>query len=251
MTDINAVDLAFVVDTTGSMGHLIHAAQQQMINLIGEVASAAAIDLRLGVVEYRDHPPQDTMVYRAHPFTNDLTKARATINSLSANGGGDTPESVLDGVRAACRELKWRTHARRLAVLIGDSPPHGVGAPGDKFPRGCPCGETIDSVTAAAEEVRVTFYALGLTPAVADSFGRLSRATGGEYFTAVQGDAAMQRLKGILADEFRDLDFDRRVLGERKAHPALPLADLAARLESSRPAVSRAVSRLGARGLLV
>jgi hypothetical protein len=34
----------------------------------------------------------------------------------------------------------------------------------------------------------------------------------------------MQRLKGILADEFRDLDFDRRVLGERKANPALPLA---------------------------
>ena len=97
------MDLAFVVDTTGSMGHLIHAAQQQMINLISEVTSAAAIDLRLAVVEYRDHPPQDTMVYRVHAFTADLKKARATINALSANGGGDTPESVLDGVLAACR----------------------------------------------------------------------------------------------------------------------------------------------------
>ncbi|MCC6421596.1 MAG: VWA domain-containing protein [Gemmataceae bacterium] len=250
MKEINAVDLAFVVDTTGSMGNLIGAAQQQMIKLIAELTGAADIDLRLGVVEYRDHPPQDQLVARAYPFTADLKQAQATINSLRANGGGDGPESVLDGVAAAARELEWRPHARRLAVLVGDWPPHGVGAPGDAFPKGCPCGETIDTVTATAEEARVTLYALGLTDMVADSFGRLARATGGEYFPAHQGDAAMQRLKDILAVEFRDLEFDRRVLAERQARPGLPLAELAARLESSRPAVSRAVSRLGARGLL-
>src|SRR5581483_5164750 len=125
MTDINAVDLAFVVDTTGSMGHLISAAQKQMIDLVGEVAGAAAIDLRLGVVEYRDHPPQDKLVARIHAFTADLPAARATINRLRADGGGDTPEAVLDGVLGACHELVWRPHARRLAVLVGDSPPHG------------------------------------------------------------------------------------------------------------------------------
>jgi hypothetical protein len=251
MKDINAVDLAFVVDTTGSMGHLIGTAQQQMIDLIKEVVGAAAIDLRLGVVEYRDHPPQDKLVYRAHPFTADLKQAQKTISKLSAAGGGDGPEAVLDGVVAACRELQWRPHALRLAVLIGDAPPHGVGCGGDGFPRGCPCGETIDSVTAAVEETRVTLYALGLTQCVHDSFGRLSRATGGEFFAANQADAAMARLRDILATEFRHLDFDRRVLAERQASPALPLGELAARLESSRPAVSGAISRLGARGLLV
>ncbi|MCI0463851.1 MAG: VWA domain-containing protein [Gemmataceae bacterium] len=250
MSDLNAVDLAFVVDTTGSMGNLIGAAQKQMIDLIEGVSRAADIDLRLGVVEYRDHPPQDQMVYRAYPFTANLKTARATINQLAAAGGGDGPESVLDGVLAACRELKWRAHALRLAVLVGDSPPHGVGSAGDGFPKGCPCGQTIDSVTAAVEEARVTLYALGLTACATDSFGRLARATGGEFFAAEQAEAALKRLQEILAAEFRELEFDRRVLAERQASPALPLADLAARLESSRPAVSRAVSRLGARGLL-
>src|SRR5690242_7915138 len=175
MAEINALDLAFVVDTTGSMGNLIGAAQRQMVAMIGEVARSAEVSLRLGVVEYRDHPPQDRLVFRVHPFTGDLKKAQAAINGLKADGGGDTPEAVLDGVLAACRDLKWRPHARRLAVLVGDAPPHGVGCGGDGFPRGCPCGETIDSVTAAAEEARVTLYALGLTPYVTESFGRLSR----------------------------------------------------------------------------
>ena len=63
--EINAVDLAFVVDTTGSMGGLIAAAQNQMITMLEELTRAANINLWLGVVGYRDHPPQDKMVYSA------------------------------------------------------------------------------------------------------------------------------------------------------------------------------------------
>lgn len=250
MSEVNALDLAFVVDTTGSMGAFIQAAQRQMIAMIDALAQGGDVALRLAVVEYRDHPPQDTLPFRAHAFSDNLQVVQKTINKLKPEGGGDGPESVLDGVLAACRKLAWRDHARRLAVLVGDAPPHGVGSAGDGFPRGCPCGETIDSVTAAAEEARVTLYALGLTPAVRDSFGRLSRFTGGDYFDAAQGGAAIDRLQVILQAEFGHLDFDQRLLGLRKAEPALPIDALAERLASSRPAVSAAVSRLGARGLL-
>jgi hypothetical protein len=249
-TEINALDLAFVVDTTGSMRGLIAAAQRQMITMLDALSRTAGVAMRLGVVEYRDHPPQDPLVYRAHGLTADLATARKTIDGLEAAGGGDTPESVLDGVLATCRELKWREHARRIAVLVGDSPPHGVGAHGDGFPRGCPCGETIESVTAAAEEARVTFYALGLTHAVTESFTRLSTLTGGEFFAAGSGDAALDRLRALLEAEFGALDFDRRVLEAWNAQPGVALDELATALGSSRPAVSAALSRLGARRLL-
>jgi hypothetical protein len=46
------------------------------------------------------------------------------------------------------------------------------------------------------------------------------------------------------------VDLDRRVLAERRANPDLPADELAARLASSRPAVSAALSRLGSRNLL-
>lgn len=84
--EINAVDLAFVVDTTGSMGGLIAAAQNQMVTMLRELTQAADVNLWLGVVEYRDHPPQDNMVYKVHAFTDDLQKAQKTIMSLKANG---------------------------------------------------------------------------------------------------------------------------------------------------------------------
>ena len=190
------------------------------------------------------------LVFRAYAFTSNLQQAQKAINGLKAEGGGDGPESVIDGVLAACQKLEWRSHARRIAVLVGDAPPHGIGSGGDGFPQGCPCGETIESVTAAAEEARITLYALGLTRVVTDSFTKLSNMTGGEYFEAGQGEKAIERLKAILVSEFGNLDFDQRVLAEHQAHPEASIDDVVDRLESSRPAVSAALSRLGARGLL-
>src|SRR5215813_12177375 len=229
LDEINTLDLAFVVDTTGSMSGLIAGAQHQMITMIGELLRVADVRLYLGVVEYRDHPPQDSLVFRVHPFTEELEQARSTISDLTATGGGDVPEAVLDGVWAACYELAWRPHARHIAVLMGDAPPHGVGAPGDGFTKGCPCGETIQSVTAAAEEQRVTLYAIALRRGLAESFGTLSRLTGGEFFETKQHEVALERLKSILADEFGALDFDRRVLAEWHARPEATLDELAER----------------------
>ena len=250
LEQLNGVDLAFVVDTTASMTPLIEAAQRQMIELLDGLAQAASVDLRLGVVEYRDHPPQDRMVYRVHPFTGDLGRARGTIMKLRAKGGGDGPEAVLDGVLAACWELAWRPHARRLAVLVGDAPPHGAGAVGDAFPDGCPCGETIASVAEAAEEERVTLYALGLTTAVAAPFGDLSHLTGGRFFPAKQAGAAIEHLAAILRAEFGDLDLDRRVLATWQGEPDVEIDALAERLGCTRHAVSAAWVRLLSRDLI-
>jgi hypothetical protein len=96
MGDVDALDLAFVVDTTGSMGGFIAAAQHQMLDMIEGLARAAAVDMRLGVVEYRDHPPQDRMVFRVHHFTDGVKRAQKTVMHLRAEGGGDAPEAEPD-----------------------------------------------------------------------------------------------------------------------------------------------------------
>lgn len=248
--EINAVDLAFVVDTTGSMGGLIEAAQRQMINMMQQLAQAADIQLRLGVVEYRDHPPQDKMVYRLHNFTADLQKAQHTLQGLRADGGGDAPEAVFDGIVAACRELAWRKHARRLGVLVGDAPPHGLGTSGDRFPNGCPCGETIESVTRLAEETLVTFHAISLTPQANDAFRTISGLTGGMFFTAQQANAAIERLTSMLKSEFSDLELDKNILATWQKNPDISIEELAEQTESSRHAVSASFVRLLSRSLI-
>ena len=119
------------------------------------------------------------------------------IAGLQPVGGGDAPEAVYDGLEAACEQLAWRPHACRLAVLIGDSPPHGAGCAGDYFRAGCPCGLKPEKVTALLEQKGVTLYALGLTPAVRASFGRLASWTGRAYFEAA-GDAAVPCAEPVL-----------------------------------------------------
>lgn len=242
--EINAVDLAFVVDTTGSMGGLIAAAQEQMICMLDELTRAADVNLWLGVVEYRDHPPQDTLVSRVHAFTDDLQKAQQTIRKLEAHGGGDAPEAVLDGIVAACHELSWWQHARRLMVLVGDAPPHGVGMLGDTFARGCPCGETIASVTRQAEEKCITIHALGLTSAVNEAFREISSLTGGQFFSASKAQNAIDHIATLLKAEFADLNVDRRVLKLRRDVPDLTVEQLAEQLELSRHVVATSQVRL-------
>lgn len=248
--ELHAVDLAFVVDTTGSMGNLIAAAQKQMISMLGELTRAADIHLCLGIVEYRDHPPQDCIVTRVHAFSEDLQAAEQVIKQLHAQGGGDGPEAVLDGITAACRELAWWRYARRLMVLVGDAPPHGVRATGDAFARGCPCGETIASVTQLAEEQRITIHSLGLTPAVSESFREISYLTGGQFFSAAQAEQAIVHLASLLRLEFAALDLDRRVLALCRATPQASIEELAQLLETSRSTVAASLLRLLSRDLI-
>jgi hypothetical protein len=253
MTDALAqVDLAFVVDTTGSMGAFIDAARRQMADTLRTLTAAADFtpDLRVAVVEYRDHPPQDSsFVSRAHPFAGDLARVQKVIAGLRPDGGGDGPEAVYDGV-AACESLDWRPHACRVAVLIGDAPPHGTGAGGDGFRDGCPCGLTPAGVTAKLEGRGIKLYALGLTAGLRTSFTPLAQLTGGEYHDAGHGDQAVSAVRTVVAREFADLGADRRVLTAWRAHDAWTLDDLSAAVGLTPGRVAASLSRLGRRGFL-
>jgi hypothetical protein len=253
MEALNQVDLAFVVDTTGSMGAFIDAARRQMTDMLRALTSRAAvpIQLRVGVVEYRDHPPQDhTFVTRSYEFTDDLAQTQWTIDRLKPDGGGDGPEAVYDGLQSACQQLAWRGHCEKLALLVGDAPPHGWVRRGDGFPDGCPCKLTPETVTALFEQKGITLYALGLTAAVNASFAKLARYTGGEFFPANQGNDAIQMVEKLLAQEFCEIGFDQQVFEYCAKNPAWSVESLGEALASPRARLSAALSRLGRRGLL-
>jgi Mg-chelatase subunit ChlD len=248
---INEFDLAFVVDTTGSMGGLIETAQRQMVEMVDRLSAAIDANMQLGLVEYRDHPPQDQLIFRVYPLTNDLKRAKKVINRLQAQGGGDEPEAVLAGIVAACEQLAWRRHARRMAVLIGDAPPHGLGCRGDAFRQACPSGETLESTSAKAEEAGVTLYAVGLRPGCAESFARLAGLTGGRFFAAGDASAAMRDIRSALELEFGQLDFDRRVYQTWLECAEPNSDDVADQLKTTPPRVASAVCRLRSRGFLI
>lgn len=118
------VDLAFVVDTTGSMAGEIAEVRTNLNALVDEL-SAAKASFRVAVVSYRDFPeragPGNFPSRVDQTFTNNLGAIRAGIESLEAVGGGDFRESVLSGIKEAI-DLPWRAGVTKVAVVIGDAP---------------------------------------------------------------------------------------------------------------------------------
>ena len=116
--DRHKVDLAFIVDCTGSMGPYIRQAQKH-IRSIAETVARTAFNVKLALVEYRDHPPQDqSFITKVHDFTSSVNEMKTWVDNMKARGGGDGPESVACALHEAMR-LSFRQDATKMCVLIG------------------------------------------------------------------------------------------------------------------------------------
>ncbi|HGY92306.1 MAG TPA: VWA domain-containing protein [Planctomycetes bacterium] len=116
----SGLDIVFVIDATGSMEGEINAARERLSDLI-TLLEAFDVGFRIGVVAYRDKG--DTFLTRSLPLTSNCYQAVDFLDRLSANGGGDTPEAVFEGLELAFR-MRFSRAARKVAVLVGDAPPH-------------------------------------------------------------------------------------------------------------------------------
>ena len=119
-----ALDLLFLLDATGSMSDEITQIKETPLSVsarIGDLPSRP--DLRFGMVTYRDR--EDEFITRVYDFNPDVQRFLNTIREVSADGGGDTPESLNEALHVAVREPTWRQgDAIRLVFLVADAPPH-------------------------------------------------------------------------------------------------------------------------------
>lgn len=116
------LDLAFCIDTTGSMGDEISYISSTMEAISERIAGQFPdVDLRFGLVEYRDK--DDAYVTRHHDFTGDLDTYLDTLGEMEANGGGDYPEDLNAGLHASVSDLSWDgDDAIKLLFLMTDAP---------------------------------------------------------------------------------------------------------------------------------
>lgn len=118
------VDIAFVVDATGSMGDEISYLQAELLDVIRRVREGLpGVDLQMGSVFYRDKGEE--YLTRVQPFTKESKTAVSFVEQQQAQGGGDYPEAVEAALESALDSLQWRDEAStRLLFLVLDAPPH-------------------------------------------------------------------------------------------------------------------------------
>jgi len=119
------VEVAFVLDTTGSMGGLIAAAKAKIWRIANQIVLGEPRPVvRFALVAYRDKP--DNYVTKVFDLTDNIDQVYNDLMGFEANAGGDRPENVNQALYDAVHKIKWSPDRKTLKIiyLVGDSPPH-------------------------------------------------------------------------------------------------------------------------------
>ena len=228
------------MDCTGSMGSYISAAKQNIERIVQRLTEQEHADLRFGLVSYRDHPPQDqSYVVKSFPFTTELSAMQANLRTLSANGGGDGPEAVEAGLKAAL-EMDWRSDATKICIFIADAPPHGLGENGDGFPDGAPTGVDPLAVLDQMSMRGISVYTVGCQPALShyryatDFFIAAAERTNGQAVALESAAALADVIMGGAIEEMELTkltdDVQRTVAALQQSEPELAEEEVATRV---------------------
>lgn len=235
------LDLAFAMDCTGSMGDYIASAKQNIENITQRISSSGTSSIRFGLVEYRDHPPQDSsFVTQKHDFTPNISTMKSWLTACSARGGGDIPEAVADALYDVLN-LSWRSDATKICVLISDAPPHGL-RKYDNFPL-CPAGHDPVCIASEMAKIGVVLYSVGcdLSGVDMDFFMAIAFKTGGQYVPlnnasiladviigSVQEEVSLEKWMAEVDEEVqRDLEAGKEIDEEdlsKRIHEKMKLA---------------------------
>lgn len=171
-------DLCFVFDCTGSMQPYIDGLKDMVTGFSRDLESNN-IDVRLGLVEYRDVKIGEATI--VHGFANSPDEFRGWIGSLRAMGGGDEPESAIDAGYSGINELSFRDNATRVFAWITDASYH---EPAEN-------GQTMDALIQELVKRRIITYVIG--PEL-PGYRRLADAMGGIFFDIQNNPEEFRRI---------------------------------------------------------
>ncbi|MBS2028652.1 MAG: hypothetical protein JST54_12170 [Deltaproteobacteria bacterium] len=119
-----ALDVAFVIDTTGSMGDELSYIAVEISTISARIAAHYPnVSQRWALVLYRDDDCGDEYELRTFDFS-DLNTFQGEISNQSAGAGGDYEEEPEKGL-AAATQLSWRQgNVARMVFHIADAPGH-------------------------------------------------------------------------------------------------------------------------------
>lgn len=132
------IEVAFILDTTGSMEGLIEGAKAKIWSIANDIVNTDPTpDLKIGLIGYRDKT--DKYVTRVNDLSDDIDAMYEHLQAFSAQGGGDRPESVNQALYEAVTKLNWSKSPEILKIifLVGDAPPHMDYANEIQYPEIC------------------------------------------------------------------------------------------------------------------
>ena len=207
------LDLAFVIDTTGSMSDDLAQVKTDMGSYLRSLQSSDT-DYRIAIVDYRDFPERtgasQDYPYRVQlDFTNEYSAINASINALSLGNGGDGNETIYSALTDGLDSLSWRKNAAKAVILMGDAPAL------DPEPKtGYTLDATIEKLGGQGVELtepdEIKFIVVFAVAPSSDSatisfFERLATATGGKCYRASSSTKITEIMDQILSIDIPEI----------------------------------------------
>ena len=172
---VKNAEIVFCLDATGSMSGLIDTAKEKIWDIVSDLAQQDDFNtLKMGMVFYRDRG--DTFVTKQVPLNIDLDEVYADLLKIQADGGGDSPESVNQGLYESVTKMKWSSteNVYKTIFVIGDCPPHMDYPDNVKYTESCKL--------AAKKGITINTIKLGESCMEAVThFKQMSQCTNGSY----------------------------------------------------------------------
>jgi Mg-chelatase subunit ChlD len=172
------IEVAFVLDTTGSMASLIDGAKKKIWSIANTIVDINPnADVRMALIGYRDFG--DKYVTKSFDMTRDIQGLYGKLLKFQAYGGGDMPEAVNEALNASVKDLHWskQENTRRIIFLVGDAPPH-MDYNGPKY------AEIVSEARQAG--IVVNAVQAGRIPSTRAVWKKIAYAGGGDYIPIPQ-----------------------------------------------------------------
>ena len=247
---LGQLDLVFVVDNTGSMGPYIQNVKSKILEIIRTIKKEELCHrLRVGLVSYRDHPPEEsTYVTQKFELSTDTSKVEKNVLQMSASGGGDGPEAVSTALQVMNR-MEFLNDAAKVAVLIGDAPPHGVESD-DRWPQGTPDGAKWDAEAKKSFDKGIVVHTVGCFPEIANyqqgvkTYEKIAELSQGRFFPLEKAEILVNLITGIAVEEIDKIAIQQSILDDL----GVSMEEFPADEEFTEETISEIVTRAKKRG---
>lgn len=194
LRNLSVINIVLLMDSTGSMSGRIEEAKNRAVALVDRLehdtlvkslddSRKIQLTVNFSLIAYRD-VGDEFEVQQFVPLTNDRDVIKNGISSLTASGGGDEAEMVVDAVRKLLDMSGLDQGELTVGILVGDAPPHE---------------EDEKLLAELGTELRarsVTLHALvcGDSRLTESTFESIATASGGHVLKLEQADSVVEAI---------------------------------------------------------
>ena len=122
-------DIVFCLDASGSMGPVIDAVKNNIDTFVRSLKDANPnnpVDWQARVIGYRDLTCDNEPLIDRFNFVTSADEVKTQLDQITADGGGDEPESTFDVIALAAKTSTWRAVSHRTIVIFTDATPREI-----------------------------------------------------------------------------------------------------------------------------